>query len=75
MCDIRIRLRIKSRRCSKEDTTLPAGIEEWSAMLPFAALDGGFNGVSRCSIWQHDKSVAKVFMDVSAHKCIHLVTT
>jgi hypothetical protein len=52
----------------------PAGIEEWSAMLPFAALDRGFNGVSRGSIWQHDKSVAEVLMDVSAHKCIHLVT-
>ena len=31
-------------------------------MLPFAALDLGFNDVNRCSIWQHDKSVAKVFM-------------
>ena len=43
-------------------------------MLPFAALDRGFNGVSRCSIWQHDKPVAEVLMDVSAHECIHLVT-
>ena len=43
-------------------------------MLPFAALDRGLNGVSRCSIWQHHKSVAEVLMDVSAHECIHLVT-
>jgi hypothetical protein len=43
-------------------------------MLPFAALDRGFNGISRCYIWQHDKSVAKVFIDVSARKCIHLVS-
>ncbi len=43
-------------------------------MLPFAALDRGFNGVSYRSIWQHDKPVEKVLMDVSAHECIHLVT-
>jgi hypothetical protein len=43
-------------------------------MLPVAALDRGFNGISRRSGWQHDKPVAKVLMDVSAHKCIHLMT-
>ena len=43
-------------------------------MLPFAALDRGFNGVSGCSIWQHDEPVAEVLMDVTAHECIHLVT-
>ena len=44
-------------------------------MLPLAAFDRGFNGVSRCSSWQHDKSVAEVLMDVSTHECIHLMTT
>ena len=58
----------RGRHCS------PPGVEERTAMLPFATLDRGFNCVSRCSIWQHDEPVAEVLMDVSPHECIHLVT-
>ena len=51
----------------------PAGVEEGAAMLPFTALDRSFGCVSGCSIWQNDKPIAKVLMNVSTHECIHLV--
>jgi hypothetical protein len=44
-------------------------------MLPVAAFDRRFNCVSRSSIRQHHKPLGEVLMDVSAHECIHVVTT
>lgn len=39
-----------------------AGVEERTTIFPFTALDCGFNGVSGCSIGQHDEPVAKVLI-------------
>jgi hypothetical protein len=53
--------------------SLPSGVEKRTAVLPFAAPDPCFNGVSRCSIWDHHETVKEVLMDITAHECIHLV--
>ena len=51
-------------------SSLPTGVEQGATMLPRATLDRRFRRVGRCSIRQHDKAIAEVLMDVSAHERI-----
>jgi hypothetical protein len=39
------------------------------------ALDRGFRCVGRSAVRHHHETIAKVFMDVSANECIHLVAS
>ena len=43
-------------------------------MLPITVLDRPFRDEGRCSIRQHHEPKTKIFMNVPAHECIHLVT-
>jgi hypothetical protein len=43
-------------------------------MLPITVLDRRFHDVGGCPIRHHYEPKIKIFMDVLAHECIHLVT-
>ena len=43
-------------------------------MLPITVLDRCFHNVRGCPIRQHREPKIKIFMDIPAHECIHLVT-